>query len=40
MLQIDQSYYLRRKKNVADFVYDVNAIDHCLSYRIKLLQVR
>ena len=28
------------KKNVADFVYDVNAVDHCLSCRIELFQVR
>jgi len=28
------------KENVANFVYDINAIDYCLSHRVQLLQVR
>ena len=40
MLQDWSVMLFASKKNVADFVYNVNAIDHCLSCRIELFHVR
>ena len=40
MLQDWSVMLFASKKNVADFIYNVNAIDHCLSCRIELFHVR
>jgi len=40
MLQNKSVMLFTFKNNVANFVYDINAIDHCLSRRIELFQVR
>jgi len=40
MLQNQSVILFALEENVTNFVYDINAIDHCLSHRIQLYHVR
>ena len=40
MLQNLSGILFKLKENVANFVYDINAINHYLNYGIQLFQVR